>query len=178
MNIYEVVFRDKGKGYYFNGGRLKIPNRVTVIVETERGLQFGRVVRKIDLSTSIDVSNLKNVIRIATKKDYEQYLKNLRDAEEALKLAKKENENLIFYGKDYVYVTLLDLLYVQEMYLEYNGYINAEIYKLTESKIKYLNNTCYNIFAENSSIAPGEKIDSKYQILKLLNKLYENKKFI
>lgn len=94
MNIYEVVFRDKGKGYYFNGGRLKIPNRVTVIVETERGLQFGRVVRKFDLSTSIDVSNLKNVIRIATKKDYEQYLKNLRDAEEALKLAKKENENL------------------------------------------------------------------------------------
>lgn len=91
---------------------------------------------------------------------------------------KKENENLTFYGKDYVYVTLLDLLYSQVMYLEYNGHLNTEIYKLTESKIKYLNNTSYNIFDENSSMAPGEKIDSKYQILKLLNKLYENKKFI
>ena len=41
MNIYGVIFHDKGKTYYFNGNNLKIPNRVTVIVETEKGLQFG-----------------------------------------------------------------------------------------------------------------------------------------
>ena len=43
MNIYGVTFRDKGTIYYFNGHYLKIPINVTVIVETERGLQFGKV---------------------------------------------------------------------------------------------------------------------------------------
>ena len=40
MNIYGVVFRDRGKIYYFNGENKRIPNRVTVIVETEKGEQF------------------------------------------------------------------------------------------------------------------------------------------
>ena len=74
MNIYEVVFKDKGKGYYFNGHDLQIPNRVTVIVETERGLQFGRVVNKLDSEKkSVSLDELKDIVRIATKKDYEQY---------------------------------------------------------------------------------------------------------
>ncbi len=94
LNIYEVVFKDKGKGYYFNGENLKIPNRVTVVVETEKGLQFGRVVRKVSSKEVSDIDELKKVIRISTKKDYEQYLKNLKDADEALRIAKKENERL------------------------------------------------------------------------------------
>ena len=79
MNIYEVIFKDKGKGYYFKIENVFIPNKVTVIVETEKGLQFGRVVKKIT-DTSIKEEDIKNIIRIATKKDYEQYLKNLKDA--------------------------------------------------------------------------------------------------
>ncbi len=95
MNIYEVVFKDKGKGYYFNGHELQIPNRVTVIVETERGLQFGRVVNKLDSEKkSVSLDELKDIVRIATKKDYEQYLKNCRDGESALKNARQFSEEL------------------------------------------------------------------------------------
>ena len=43
MNIYGVNFKDRGKVYYFNGQNLKIPLRVTVILDTERGLPFGKV---------------------------------------------------------------------------------------------------------------------------------------
>ncbi len=95
MNIYEVTFKDKGKGYYFNGHDLKIPNKVTVIVETERGLQFGRVVDNTNLEEiHIDMANLKDIVRIATRKDYEQYLKNCKDGENALKDARKISEEL------------------------------------------------------------------------------------
>ncbi len=89
MNIYEVVFKDKGKGYYFKIENVFIPNKVTVIVETEKGLQFGKVIRKIT-DANIKEEDIKKIIRIATKKDYEQYLRNLKDAEEALQTAKKE----------------------------------------------------------------------------------------
>jgi len=94
MNCYEVIFKENGRTYYFNGGNLRIPKRVTVIVDTEKGLQFGRVIDKVDHSTINDVSNLKSILRIATKKDYEQYLKNLKDADLALKNAKKISNEL------------------------------------------------------------------------------------
>ena len=95
MNIYGVVFQDKGKVYYFNGRNLRIPNRVTVIVETEKGLQFGRVVTRLDKNQVLSYENeLKPILRIATKRDYEQYLKNLKDAEEALKKARLFSKEL------------------------------------------------------------------------------------
>mgnify|MGYP001625236948 CR=1 FL=1 len=95
MNVYSVIFKDKGKSYYFNGHDLKIPNRVTVIVETEKGEQFGRVVNKLDNDRIKNIkTELKNILRIATKKDYEQYLNNLKDAKKALESAKKFSEEL------------------------------------------------------------------------------------
>ena len=95
MNIYGVSFKDHGKVYYFNGQNLRIPLRVTVIVDTERGLQFGRVVSKLkQTDMKLDKESLKNIIRIATKKDYEQYLTNLKDAKEALGKAKEFSTDL------------------------------------------------------------------------------------
>jgi cell fate regulator YaaT (PSP1 superfamily) len=89
VNIYQVIFKENGKPYLFNGNELKIPNNVTVIVDTENGLQFAKVISKIESFENIDVDNLKNVVRISTKKDYEQYLKNTKDAKEALEKARE-----------------------------------------------------------------------------------------
>lgn len=94
MNIYEVYFKDNGKGYFFDGGTLHIPNRVTVIVETERGLQFGRVKRKVSKEEINNNIELKKIVRIANKKDYEHYLDNLAKASEALKYARQSSEEL------------------------------------------------------------------------------------
>ena len=95
MNIYGVNFKDRGKVYYFNGQNLKIPLRVTVIVDTERGLQFGKVVSKMSQNdVNLDKESLKNIIRIATKKDYEEYLKNLKDAKGALNHDKEFSSDL------------------------------------------------------------------------------------
>lgn len=89
-NIYGVVFKNGGKVYYFNGLDLKCPKNVTVIVETEKGLQFGKVVSSITPNDlDLDIASLKQIIRISTKEDYDQHLKNLREADKAFKKAKE-----------------------------------------------------------------------------------------
>lgn len=80
--IYGVNFKDNGKIYNFKS-KIKCPINVTVIAETEKGEQFGKIVTYIE-----DLDNkeeLREIIRIATKTDYEQYLKNLKDSEKALR---------------------------------------------------------------------------------------------
>ena len=47
-NIYGVEFKPNGKVYYFNTKKLECPINVTVIVKTERGEQFGKVVMKVN----------------------------------------------------------------------------------------------------------------------------------
>ena len=85
MNVCGIVYKESGKIYYFNKNNLNIKVNDYVIVDTEKGEQFGKVVfiddRKVE-------QKLKNVLRIATSKDYNKYLKTLKEANDALKVAK------------------------------------------------------------------------------------------
>lgn len=83
VNYYGVIFKDDGKVYYFKAEDFTCPKNVTVIVETEKGLQFGKVVTEVEELKGVDKSRIKDIIRISTKDDYNQYTKNLRDAKEA-----------------------------------------------------------------------------------------------
>ncbi|MCI8394467.1 MAG: stage 0 sporulation protein [Bacilli bacterium] len=95
MNIYGVQLKERGKIYYFNGNQLKIALNVTVIVETEKGLQFGKVISIANSEMSEKFKeNIKNIVRISTKQDYDQYLKNLKDAKLALEQARKLAQDL------------------------------------------------------------------------------------
>lgn len=84
-NVVGVVLNGKGKTYYFSSNNFDLKIGDSVIVETEKGLQFGQVV--IDKS-NMDKKNigfeLKSVIRIATKEDIKQFNKNMEDAQKAL----------------------------------------------------------------------------------------------
>jgi len=95
MNIYGVVFKDNGRIYYFNGGNLDLSIDSNVIVETERGLQFGKVKNKIsENELKIPFESLKKIERAATKKDYDNYLRNIKDQDLALKDAKNISKEL------------------------------------------------------------------------------------
>ncbi len=87
MAIYGVKFGDSGKEYYFDGQNLKIHNHVCVIVETEKGLQYGKVIRKVKETDIKSEDEFKKILRLTTKEDYKQYLNNLKEAEMALKNA-------------------------------------------------------------------------------------------
>ena len=81
MAIVGVKFNDKGKKYFFESGDISLKENITVIVETEKGLQFGKVV---SCNEEYEDKNIKKVIRKSTKRDYLKHLNNLKDAKYAL----------------------------------------------------------------------------------------------
>lgn len=74
--------------YFFRGNNLIIKDNDFVIVDTDRGLQVGKVVVS-NIINKENVSDMKSVIRLATQKDLMIYNNNLKDAMEALNMAKK-----------------------------------------------------------------------------------------
>lgn len=97
VKVIGIKFLTGGRTYYFSPGRNKVKFGDFVIVETEKGLQFGQAVTNIEEMEENNVFlPLKDVIRIATKEDKNLNDKNFKDALKALKYAKKlvETENL------------------------------------------------------------------------------------
>lgn len=92
MNIVEVFFEYNKSSSFFRNKDLKLKNNLTVLVNTDRGIQFGKIINII--SDNIQISKFDNVdlydvIRISTKKDYFHYLENVKMCEEALKKCKE-----------------------------------------------------------------------------------------
>ena len=87
MGLVSVVFNNSNKKYCFNDNGLKLKKNLTVIVDTDKGLQFGKVVQFIK-NDNYNNSDFNNVVRISTKKDYLQHLNNLKDANKAVDICK------------------------------------------------------------------------------------------
>lgn len=97
LEVVEVTFKEGGRGYYFDPNGYKLKKNVTVIVETDQGLQFGKVKEaNIKINPETLKSELKQIIRISNKNDYKKHLQNLKDAKEALNRSRKivEKNNL------------------------------------------------------------------------------------
>lgn len=80
--VYGVLFKNNTKVYYFKSN-LKLEENTEVIVETEKGYQFGKIVCIVNNESNLH--EYKNIIRIATKEDIDTYYKNLADADSAVK---------------------------------------------------------------------------------------------
>lgn len=75
---------------YYYVKNLKLKKNLTVVVETETGLRFGKVVSDIHPINNNELNKkLYSVKRIATKKDYDQNQKNIKDSNKALENCKK-----------------------------------------------------------------------------------------
>ena len=69
-NVVGVRFKKAGKIYYFDPGEIDIPKDDFVIVETVRGVEFGKVVTaRKEVGENDVVLPLKKVLRIADAKD-------------------------------------------------------------------------------------------------------------
>lgn len=85
LDVVGVVLKGKGHIYYFSPAKFTLKKKLTVIVETERGLQFGTVSTDIfQIAEEKLKFPLKAVVRIASREDYEQNKKNINDAKKAL----------------------------------------------------------------------------------------------
>ena len=95
MKVVGVKVNETGKVLYYDSNNLNLKINLTVIVLDERGLQFAKVVDFMDVP---DNSDYEKIVRIATKKDYLQHLKNIEDARVALEkcrsIVMKNNLNM------------------------------------------------------------------------------------
>ncbi|PAD33610.1 PSP1 domain-containing protein [Terribacillus saccharophilus] len=91
MQVIGVRFKKAGKIYYFDPGKLSVALDDYVIVETVRGVEFGRVVLADKQVDEEDVVlPLKKVIRIATDKDKFTVAENTENAAQAHKVCEKK----------------------------------------------------------------------------------------
>ncbi len=101
MKIASVKVNDYGKTKYYDCNNLNLKKNLTVIVNTERGMEFGTVLDLFD----VDDSNYDKIVRIASKKDYLQHLKNINEAKLALdkcrQLAEKNNLKMVIIDATY-----------------------------------------------------------------------------
>lgn len=91
MSIVSIKFKKDGRGYYFDDNDIALSKDDYVLVETDKGIQLGIV---SDINIDIDTDKLKNEIKKiekkASKKDYDFYLKNLKDANIVFEETKKK----------------------------------------------------------------------------------------
>lgn len=82
--VIGVRFKKAGKIYYFDPTDLPVTDNDHVIVETARGVEYGKVViGKREVEESDVVLPLKKVIRIADERDNEIVEANRSDAKKA-----------------------------------------------------------------------------------------------
>lgn len=82
--VIGVRFRENGKIYFFDPGKYQLEPGQHVIVETARGVEYGKVVlgrREID-ETKMS-SPLKPIIRLATAEDDKKYMTNKENCKKA-----------------------------------------------------------------------------------------------
>ena len=89
--VVGVRFRNVGKIYYFNPKNYKVKPGDHVIVETARGVEYGKVVlAPKDVVDDQVVHPLKEVLRVATKDDDEREKYNRERERDAFKICQKK----------------------------------------------------------------------------------------
>lgn len=88
--VVGISFSNKGKIYNFDPATFILEINDKVIVETEKGLQFGYVSSEmVEVEDEKIVNELKPVVRLASKKDVGIHEKNEKDAKKALEKAQE-----------------------------------------------------------------------------------------
>ena len=91
VEVIGIRFKDGGKTYYFDPNGCKGTLQDFAVVETSRGVEFGKVCQANKLvSTKEIVPPLRPVIRIATEKDIKTNEENKKKEGDALKVCQQK----------------------------------------------------------------------------------------
>ena len=89
IKLASVKFKSAGKVYYFSTD-IELDKGDKVVVETARGVELGEISQSLKSISEFNLdTELKKIVRKATKKDIENYQKNVRDAKQALVTCKE-----------------------------------------------------------------------------------------
>ena len=91
IKIVGVRFKNAGKIYYFDSVDFEIEKNIDVVVETARGLEYGKiVVGPKEIEEEKLISPLKPIIRIATEEDKAIYRENKEKAKETFEICQQK----------------------------------------------------------------------------------------
>ncbi len=93
IKYLSVRFQTTNKTYTFQTDDLSIKNGDAVVVETQRGLEYAKVITDPFDRPNVDME-IKPIIRKANEEDLIQYKKNIEDCKEAKERCQKEADNL------------------------------------------------------------------------------------
>lgn len=94
MNVVEVYFDYNQSSSFFKNNKFKLKKNMMVILNTERGLQLGKISNVIFDFRQFEKVTLGEVVRIASNKDYAHYLENEKLAVEAVSKCKQVVQRL------------------------------------------------------------------------------------
>ena len=108
MKVVGVTLNKSKRIYYFLPKDINLKKNVTVIAETEKGLEFGKVeLENFEIADENIKYPLKSIVRIASKDDYNKYKKNEKDERKALTacrdLIKKYGLNMVVLDAHYTF---------------------------------------------------------------------------
>lgn len=87
-DICGITFKNDGKIYYFYKNNLEVNLKDYVIVVTEKGEQYGKIV-EFKNSSDIKINDLKDIYRKATKEDEQKFLDNKKKSKDAFNKCKQ-----------------------------------------------------------------------------------------
>ena len=91
VKVVGVKFKETGKAYFFAPGKFEPQQGEAVIVETARGLEYGKVTMTVrEVSQEEIVAPLKEIVRIATDQDKAQVEKNRKKEKEAFLICEEK----------------------------------------------------------------------------------------
>ena len=91
VKVVGVKFKDTGKAYFFAPGKHNPQVGEAVIVETARGLEYGKVSMAVkEVEEEEIVAPLKEIVRIATENDKAQMEKNKKKEQEAFVICEEK----------------------------------------------------------------------------------------
>lgn len=105
MSVVGLKINDRGKILFYDDNNLNLKKKLTVIVDTVKGLQFATVYL-LNVDTDVNKEDGR-VIRVSSKKDYLQYISNLKDSVIAVKkcrdLINKYGLNMSIIDAEYTF---------------------------------------------------------------------------
>ena len=91
VKVVGVKFKETGKAYFFAPGKFEPQQGEAVIVETARGLEYGKVTMTVrEVPEEEIVAPLKEIVRIATEQDKAQVEKNKKKEKEAFLICEEK----------------------------------------------------------------------------------------
>ena len=108
IEVVGITFKNSNRICYFLPNNFKLKKNITVIVETEKGLEFGKVeLENFKIDENKIKTALSKVVRIATKDDYIKFKQNEKEEKQALntcrKLISKYGLNMFVLGAHYTF---------------------------------------------------------------------------